>query len=286
MQTQPQHIKLLAIDIDGTLLNSHKQITLRTRSAVRAAQQAGAIVTLATARRYYNTQQIANQLAIDFPLILYDGALIMQHPHGNIIHAQPLEAAIAAQAVQILMRHHIQPVIQHINGAIEETWTGHTEFDTQWVMPYFTTHPEHVARMEHSKLCIGQPDPLRVAAFASEEEIAGLIPEVSTLGSTWSTVTWGNYGCAELAMIHAGCSKATALHILAKHLGIPLEHVMAIGDNTNDLHMLQTVGWGVAMGQAPDAVKAAAHAITTSNAEDGAALAIERYILRHTTSVA
>ena len=75
------------------------------------------------------------------------------------------------------------------------------------------------------------------------------------------------------------CSKASSVITLAQYLNIPLSEVMAIGDNINDLEMLQQVGWGVAMGQASDLIKEAAHAVTASNAEDGVAQAIERYIL-------
>ena len=69
---------------------------------------------------------------------------------------------------------------------------------------------------------------------------------------------------------------------LAQQLGIPLAHVMAIGDNNNDIEMLEAVGWGVAMGQAADNVQSIAQAVTTSNAEDGVARAIELYALRAT----
>jgi 5-amino-6-(5-phospho-D-ribitylamino)uracil phosphatase len=79
--------------------------------------------------------------------------------------------------------------------------------------------------------------------------------------------------------MRAGCSKAGGMAALAKQFGLPLRQVKAIGDNNNDIEMLQCAGWGVAMGQAPQAVKAAARAITASNADDGAARAIERYAL-------
>jgi hydroxymethylpyrimidine pyrophosphatase-like HAD family hydrolase len=76
-----------------------------------------------------------------------------------------------------------------------------------------------------------------------------------------------------------GCSKASGLLTLAQLFEIHTDHVMAIGDNTNDIPMLQTAGWSVAMGQAPLSVASAAHAVTASNAEDGLAQAIEQYVL-------
>lgn len=272
-------IKLLAIDIDGTLLDPHKHITPRTLQAIQAAQQDGLIVTLATARRYYNTVQIANTLAMDIPLILCDGALIVQHPAGSILHTHFLPAEIAQQAVEILVRHQLQPVAHHLNGTSEETWTGLSEFDNPWVTAYFSSYPGTLRRLHHTRFSSGQPDPLRLVVFAPEEAIADLIPEISQLDCSWNVTTRGNYGTAEMAIMHRDCSKASGIRALAQLLKIPLAEIMAIGDNNNDREMLACVGWGVAMGQAPDAVKAAAHATTRSNAEDGVALAIERYLL-------
>ncbi len=274
-------IKLLAIDIDGTLLTPQKTISEKTRAAIQRAQAEGIIVTLATARRYMNSKQFADELGITIPLITCDGALIINHPNGAVLDANLLPAAIAHQAAEIIISKRVQPIVQHINGAIEETWSGHEEFDNPELEIYRKLFP-HMRRMPHTILCQGQPDPLRVVAFASEEAIASIIPEMPRLLCAWNTLQRGNYGCAEISIMNHTCSKATGVARLAKRLGIELSQVMAIGDNTNDIEMLQAVGWGVAMGQAPELVKASAQAITTSNIEDGVAIAIERYALRCT----
>jgi len=286
MEATPMSIQMLVIDIDGTLLDPESKITPSTLAMVQAAQQAGVVVTLATARRCCNTVQIAAELGLDNPLILYDGALIVQHPHATILHTHPLQAQTAQQAVELLVRHNIQPVVHPALGLAEEIWTGPSELDDLWVEAYFTVYPEQMWRMPYEALCAGQAAILRVVAFASEEAIQGLIPEVSALNCSWTTIKRGRFGTAEMAIMAPGCSKASGVAALARSLGIPLQHVMAIGDNNNDMQMLQSVGWGVAMGQASDAVKAAARAITASNAEDGVAQAIERYVLRCATTAA
>jgi Cof subfamily protein (haloacid dehalogenase superfamily) len=283
MNLPPQAIKLIAIDIDGTLLNQHKHITPRTLAAVQAAQEAGIIVTLATARRYANTRPIANELGIAIPLILCDGALIIEHPQNRVLYTCFLQADIAQQAADIMAKHHVQPIVQHIRGNVEETWSGQAEFDNSSLAPYLMAFPGNLRRMRQEVLCTGQPDPLRVVAFATEAEIYGMLSEISHLSCAWDTVKRGNYDCAELAVIHRDCSKAAGVRALAERLDIDLAQVMAIGDNTNDMEMLRNVGWGVAMGQAAEAVKASARAITASNAEDGVALAIERYALQRAT---
>jgi len=274
-------IRMLVIDIDGTLLTPEGYITAPTLAAIRAAQQAGIVVTLATARRYYNTAKIAAELGLHIPLILYDGAMIVQHPHKVILHMHPLRAEVGQQAVDLLVRHRLQPVVHPATGIEEEIWTGPAGFDNPWVGAYFISFPEQVRRMPFESLCTGHPDPIRVVAFATEEIIRTLLAEVSDLDCAWTITRRGNYGSAELAIMNPSCSKASGVIELAKYLAIPLEQVMAIGDNNNDIEMLQTAGWGVAMGQAPEAVKSAARAITASNREDGVALAIERYALRN-----
>ena len=107
MNLAPQQIKLLVIDIDGTLLNPQRQITSRTRAAIQTAQAAGVIVTLATGRSHRNTFPVADELGMAIPLITYDGALILQHPDRTIIHTHSLAATVAQQAAEILIEHRI-----------------------------------------------------------------------------------------------------------------------------------------------------------------------------------
>jgi Cof subfamily protein (haloacid dehalogenase superfamily) len=277
----PENIKIIVIDIDGTLLSPEGSITARSLEAVQAAQQARIVVTLATARRYSNTAIIANELGLNTPLILYDGAIMIQHPHKAILHKHLLQASVGQQAVDILIRHKLQPVVHPFKGTEEEIWTGPTAFDNPWVDTYFASAPEQVHRMPFETLCTGHPDPIRVVAFASEEIIHTLLPEVAALDCNWTITRRGNYGSTELAIMNSSCSKASGVTELARYLSIPLEQIMAIGDNNNDIEMLRTVGWGVAMGQGSEAVKSAARAVTTSNWEDGVAVAIEYYALRN-----
>ncbi len=281
MESAAARIRMLVIDIDGTLLTPEGSISAPTLAAVQAAEQAGIVVTLATARRYSNTVQITTELHLDIPLILYDGAMIVQHPHKTILHMHPLRAEVGQQAVDVLVRYKLQPVVHPATGMEEQIWTGPIAFDNPWVDAYFNSYPEQVHRMPFETLCTGHPGPIRVVAFASEEIIYTLLPEVSKLDCAWTITRRGNFGSAELAIMNPSCSKASGVAELAQDLTIPLEQVMAIGDNNNDIEMLRTVGWGVAMGQASEAVKSAARAVTSSNREDGVALAIERYAMRN-----
>ncbi len=280
----PAIIKMIVIDIDGTLLSPEGNITPCSLTAVQAAKQGGIAITLATARRYSNTAPIADELGLNTPLILYDGAIIIQHPQKAILHDHLLSAHVGQQAVDVLIRHNIQPVVHPFKGTEEEIWSGPSAFDNPWVDTYFASSRVQVHRMPFETLCAGHPDPIRVVAFASEEVIHALLPEVTALECSWTITRRGNYGSSELAIMNPSCSKASGVIELARYLNIPLEQIMAIGDNNNDIEMLRTVGWGVAMGQASEAVKAAARAVTASNQEDGVAQAIKDYALRNTAT--
>jgi len=271
---------MIVIDIDGTLLNPEGRITARTLVAVQAAQQAGIVVTLATARRYCNTVRIAGELGLQCSVIVYDGAMIVGYPHATILHSQPLQKQVAQQAVELLLRHHIQPVVHPNGGLKEEIWTGPQNGDNLWLEAYFSVYAEQVHRKSYDMLCTGDDDPLRVVAFDAEEVIWGVAPELVNFDCSWTMIKRGTYGCAEIAFMNRRCSKASGVAVLAQHLDIPLQQVMALGDNNNDIEMLRAVGLGVAMGQASATVKEAAQAVTASNAEDGAAQAIENYALR------
>src|SRR5256714_14941929 len=98
METTSMKIQLLVIDIDGTLLNPAGEITAYTRAAVQAAQQAGIVVTLATARRHFNSVQIANEVGVQGSIILYYGALLVQHPAATIPQSRPLNTSICQEA--------------------------------------------------------------------------------------------------------------------------------------------------------------------------------------------
>ncbi|MGH2508645.1 MAG: Cof-type HAD-IIB family hydrolase, partial [Ktedonobacteraceae bacterium] len=279
MENLTSEIKMIAIDIDGTLLTPAGQITTRTRAAIQVAQRAGIIVTLATARRYTTAGMIAAELGIKLPLIVYDGSLIASYPAATILHRQLLSAQVVCQAVEIFQQHAIQPVIHPCDCPNEEVWLGPIEHDHLELATYVSQANERLCRMSYAALGTLLVDPLRVVAFASEEAIRRMLPQIVALDCAWHLLTLGSYGCAELTLMNPGCSKASGVAALAAHYAIPLAQVMAIGDNTNDVVMLQSVGWGVAMGQAPEVVKAVANAVTASNSEDGVALAIERYAL-------
>jgi Cof subfamily protein (haloacid dehalogenase superfamily) len=271
--------RLLMLDIDGTLLNEQSQITPRTHRAIRAAQAAGVVVALATARRHYSAQTFAADLGLRGPLVSYDGALIRLFHSGERWHSNPLPAVVGQAAVDAIARHGLQPLAQYDLDAGERLLAGPESHDTPWNSVYFTLYADQLERHPLDELCAGEGELLRVVAFGPEERLERLAADLRSLPCQLYLNPAGSYGSAELSIMNPTTSKGNALSVLSSRLQLPPSQTMALGDSFNDISMLGVAGLGVAMGNAPPEVRAVARALTLPNTQDGAALAIERYLL-------
>jgi hydroxymethylpyrimidine pyrophosphatase-like HAD family hydrolase len=285
-----REIRLLAVDLDGTLLDPAGAISARTRRAVAAAHARGVTVALATARRFTGAAPVAAALEIPQTLILYDGAQMRAYPSGEVLFAQPLAAALGQRAAEVIAEHGLQPIAQHGDASGERLIVAPRPPRGQWADVYLEQARDQVEPSAVPDLCRGRPDPLRVVAFGplrrirqTARAVAAAVPVAESIRADGLVATQvlavGNYGSAELTVFSPGASKGAALARLAELLEIPLAQTMAIGDGLNDLSMLRVVGLGVAMGTAPAALRRIATTTTASNLEDGAAQAIERYVL-------
>jgi Cof subfamily protein (haloacid dehalogenase superfamily) len=270
--------RLLAVDIDGTLLDPGGSVRPRTCAALRAAMAGGVRVVLATARRYGVTAPIADELELNGPLILYDGAQIKEHPSRRVLAALPLQRDIAREVCVAMVRHGTQPIMQFDLGG-EMLLTGPEEGDDAWVRGYLPHYEREVRRLPYEELYAQSGEPLRVVAFAAPEPLHAVWDELRALPCQFAYLPSGSYGAAELGAQHATATKGEAVRALGEMLGIPPAETMVVGDSFNDLSMFAVAGLSVAMGQAPEVVAARAMARTATNAEDGLALAVERYVL-------
>ena len=271
--------RLLMLDIDGTLLNEQGEITPRTHRAIQQAQAAGVMIVLATARRHYSAARFAAELGLHGPVVSYDGALIREHPSGERWHSDPLAALVGQAAVDAITRHGLQPLAQYNLADGERILTGPEVGDMIWETSYFDIFASQLERHPLNELCAGQADPLRVVAFGPVERLERIADELRPLPCALYLNPLGSYGSAELSVMSPTVGKGSALSLLSNRLGITLSETMALGDSFNDISMLRLAGLGVAMGQAPAEVRAVARALTLPNTEDGAAHAIERYLL-------
>lgn len=270
-------VRLIALDIDGTLLDSDRQLRPRVREAIAAAQRQGIVVTLATGRRYRGTAGVAAEAGIAAPLVLNNGNLVYDEANGHALFHQPLALRTTRLAISIMHDRGFAPVLYRHAETGPDVFYDRVTDDT-WFWQWEPGTAEQVPNL----LQAVAPAPDKLLVHDRRERIDELAQTLKQLlpGQWRSYVTDGaapDYAVLEL--FHGACSKAAGLRRLARHLGIQRREVLAIGDHYNDVEMLAWAGHGVAMANAPPEVQRHARLLTRSNDEDGVAAAIERLAL-------
>jgi hypothetical protein len=293
---EPRRFRLVALDIDGTLLDPMGQLTPATLNAVRAVELVGVTVALATSRRWTPAAPFAAQLWPAAPaddeaptqprpphtLILCDGALVRSYPDGKLLQTALLPAAVAQAAAVILARQGFPVTAQYADATdasreylVADVDPAHPE----WSASYLNYYRYQTTFAPVAELCAGRPDALRLMAFGPVERLRALADELALLGCGVQIIAAGMYDIGELMVFAASASKGAAFSALAERLGVALAETLAIGDGVNDASLLRMAGLGVAMGNAVPEARAAADAVTAPNSADGAAQALDRYIL-------
>ena len=266
--------RLLALDVDGTVAGKDRRVSSVVRASVAAAQARGVQVTLATGRGFRSAALFARDLGLSAPLICLQGAIIQHCVTLDVLHHVPLSGTLAAEAITML---HDAPVcvIAYIDDKLHIVRDGpeFASFARHWGAP----DPAHVVVAPNLAAITREIPPTKVMFFGDppivDRELARMIDHFGeALAFVRSDVTVGE-------MIAPGLSKGIALAMLADTLGVERGEVIAIGDEENDVAMLQWAGLGLAMGNAPDSVKQIADAVIPSVDEDGVAWAIDRYIV-------
>lgn len=264
--------RLLALDLDGTIVHHDLGIDQQVRTAIAKAQAAGVIVTLATGRMFGAAMPFAHTLNIHQPLICYQGAVIRDAPSGHIRYAVTMPGDATAQAVQLLLDRDIF-VVAYIDEVLHIA-QRRPELDL-----YLSYHPEGA----EVRLCDDLPavvthHPATKLLFVAQPEIVGpTLAFLHTQVGDRLVTTRSHQLFGELTAM--GVNKGRALAELAQQLGIAQCDVAAIGDQENDLDMVQWAGLGLAMGNAIAPLKAVADHIIPSIDEAGVAWAIEHLIL-------
>ncbi|HET8908702.1 MAG TPA: HAD hydrolase family protein [Ktedonobacterales bacterium] len=277
-------IRLVAADLDGTLLDPHGCITPRTRAALRRLADAGVTLALATGRRWTGGSVAAASLGFSGPLIHMDGAVIRSYPSGDVLHRSALDRRFAQRAVHAMFASGIQPIVQYSHADEEYLHVAEEAPNPQWTATYLPAFHQQIRFLPVAELCDVSVDPIRLVALAPVGVLRRVAVDIGAQGCGRQLLLHGNYGTAELTLFESNVSKGNALTILARSLGVPLAETMAIGDGPNDITMLRAAGLGVAMGQAPRRVRAVADALTAANDDDGLARAIERYVFDEPSS--
>lgn len=270
--------KLVALDIDGTLLINHfdtgtsaAEVTPAVRDAIHAAVAAGAHVVLASGRAPLSMAGIADHTGLtkavsdrtdeQLYVVASNGSVVFRHAPMQVVQEVLFDATEA-----------VRTVLEHVPAAavaVEEHGVGYRvnrpfpegELDGDMIETDF----EGLRLGEVSRVIIRDPD-------STSEDFVTLASKLGLHGTNYF-IGW----TAWLDIAPEGISKASGLEWVCQQLGVEQADVLAIGDGRNDIEMLRWAGRGVAMGQAPDVVKAAADEVTGRVDEDGAAAVLMRY---------
>jgi len=256
--------KLLAVDMDGTLLNDASIVTQRTREAVLAAMEKGVLFVPSTGRPMYGMDSVHAMFPGDFPYILFNGALAVTGETRQVLFSRGLGYGCAKEIYELGMARDIPVVL--------------------WADNRLYVSRDCVATREYQD--ITKAEMRMIDDFHDVTKMLWLASPAQALRWQEEMIAHfsGRVNCHTsrpelLEFVDAGASKGLALAEVGKAYGIAREEMIAVGDGWNDVSMLEYAGLGVAMGNAPEDIKRTCQEVTLGNNEDGVARVIEKYIL-------
>ena len=282
--TDSMPIRLLAVDLDGTLLNSRAEVSAANREALAAAARRGVEVAIVTGRRFHSALPFIKQLECNVTVISSNGARIGTIA-GDVCHRNFLPAALAREALRTVPEARPYAVVMYdmaARGQVMMQEGASPEGPIAW---YRRTAPDallEVADLE-AAISLDPPDPIQVMFGGPPLDIEPLEPLLASSAiAPHVQLTWTKYPLRSTVILDVmprDCTKGAALRSWAAQRGIRAAEVMAIGDNHNDFEMLEFAGCPILMGNAEAGVCGNGWPVTLSNDEDGVAAAIERYVL-------
>jgi Cof subfamily protein (haloacid dehalogenase superfamily) len=261
--------RLIAIDIDWTLLDNQHQVSERNKQAIKDVINAGKILSLATGRPLQGVTDFIDMIGADMPFIIYNGAMVITSISKKVLYESILAGELASEVVRFGLECGTN-VFVYKNGELH--------------VPEMNGMVKRYTSLFEIKPVVVD-DMVRLAAQGVTKVLYRDTPElVAELQNAVHPHFKGkmNYFTSQpglMEFVDLNTSKGAAMQKIGEYYNIPQSEMMAIGDNFNDVEMLRYAGLGVAMGNAPTGVKDAADVVTTTNEEDGVAEAIYRYVL-------
>ena len=269
-------IRLVALDIDGTIVGDDLVLGPRTLAAVAAARERGVAVSLVTGRMTTSARGFARQLGLTDPIVAYQGALVRELPPpgvdprlGRILRHRPLGVEAARDVIAWTAGVGLVPHINHLERFIVQSDDPRAEDYSAFLGLRAGIVDDLRAWVRHpvSKVLAVSIDPIPESILDDARR--------RFAGRAAVTISHPRF----LEFLAPGVSKAVGVRHLARRAGVPLANVLAVGDQFNDLEMLEAVGHGAAMPGAPLPVRAAARYLAPPLAEEGAAGLIEALVL-------
>ena len=264
-------IKLVALDLDDTLLDLRLKISEACVRAIQEVREKGIRVTISTGRMYSSALPYAQQLEIDVPLITYQGAWVKNSLSGEVLYCKPVPGKLAREVMQFLKGEGVHYHSYYNDQLVMESLSEEGRFYAQLAGVEAILVDDLIARLDKSEA-------MKIMAISHDEK------QLLDMERNLKVYYGDNLHITRskpyfLEVMHREANKAKALEVIARHYGIDRQEIMAIGDSYNDLEMIEWAGLGVAMGNAFESVKDAADFVTTSNEEEGVAEALRRFVL-------
>lgn len=277
----PDAIRLIALDLDGTLLNSQKDISKRNLRALHTAMSLGVKVVFATARPPRGVLTYYQKLGLRTAMVCYNGALVY-HPvtQGILLHRY-LPQTIAAELVSLARQHYPQVLVhaERLNRWLTDrhdpafnTETGRM-FEPDVVAPIGQWLNSPITKL----MLLGDPANMTPLHHAIHEQFPRPSGGYCRPGRHIRVVTTDDH---LLQISCASVSKAQGVALIARLYGVEQSQVMAIGDALNDLGMIRWSGWGLAVANALEPVRQVAQGVLPHHDDDAVAVAIERFVLK------
>lgn len=267
--------KLLVVDIDGTLIDKNGAISAEDKDALARAGDSGIQVSLSTGRVVQACLRIISQLSLDGYHMFFDGALVSNPEKGEEVYVKPIGEELVRQIVDFVHLNEINLDLYSATHYFIERETWSTDIRRQ----FFGIEPTVVdfanlwqkERIIKGTLVVFSAEE-RAKADSVRRQFKSSLHFSGTRTPAYPEVDFIN-------VVAPDVSKGEALEALASFLGIPLTEVIAIGDGTNDIPLLSSAGLAVAMGNAPDELKAVADYVTLDVEHNGVAAAINKFLL-------
>ncbi|MGI6123586.1 MAG: Cof-type HAD-IIB family hydrolase [Acetivibrionales bacterium] len=259
--------KLMAVDIDGTLLNDEGKITHATLDAIKKAVEQGLVFTIASGRPIQGIEYLNNILGLDAPFITYNGARIIKSKSKEVIFEQKLSYENAKKILSLGEKNNVTMMV----------WND----DKLYVNKLNERVKKYITITMVTPILLNSDEPIKngVTKILWYDDVQKIKEHVIKVKETLGDKI--NYHTSLpffLEFNDINASKALALQKIGEHYGIKQSEIIAVGDGFNDLSMIEYAGLGVAMGNAVEAIKSKADYITLSNNEDGIAHVINKFI--------
>jgi Cof subfamily protein (haloacid dehalogenase superfamily) len=260
------NFKLVAIDLDGTLLNNDLKISGRTFNTLQETIKRGINVTLCTGRMFASAYPYAKELELNVPLITYNGALVKNSFDNEIIYKRYLPVEEAKHIIITCRKYNCQ-----INVYSDDKL--YVEKSNEWAKKYARRVKVPIYQVK-DLFEILTHSPIKILAMGEEQELRKIRKELEGR----NLYITRSHPCF-LEILNTEATKGKGLDAVAKKLCIDRKEILALGDNENDIEMFKYAGFAVAMENAEENVKIHADYVTKNNDDDGVADAIEKIIL-------